>query len=128
MIAENTDRLRARISELENDLHNKNNNNNNAKSSGTSGGGGVSDGGESPPCVDESSEERAEVMHGLLKELRAELIHKEEVCNAYPCDSTPSPTLISSHLITSHLSLSTPHTHRTLCSTRYTLSIWHGTT
>jgi hypothetical protein len=82
MLDENTDRLRARISELENDLSNKIT----SKSADMSGTGSSSKGGGSSSSsdqlnrLDESSEERAEVMHGLLKELRTELIHKEEVC------------------------------------------------
>ena len=71
MITENAERLRARISELENDLMNKSNGGdiaNNLKRNNE-----VSD------DADETSEERAEVMQSLLKELRSELISKEEV-------------------------------------------------
>lgn len=75
MVAENADRLRARIGELENEMSNRGS----VKGvSSTVSGDGKNDAGSR---LDESSEERAEVMNGLLKELRAELIHKEEVCS-----------------------------------------------
>mgnify|MGYP005993194879 CR=1 FL=1 len=71
MIAENADRLRARIGELESELLNRGSSKNNSESSKNKTVGGSQQ--------DESSDERAEVMQGLLKELRTELIHKEEV-------------------------------------------------
>lgn len=71
MMAENSDQLRARVGELENELSSKGSD----RSSNSDGSGGA----EEASRLHESSEERAEVMHGLLKELRAELMHKEEV-------------------------------------------------
>ena len=76
MIEESADRLRSRIGELENELSHKNITNNTDSSGGA---GGRAPGSEGSSRGDESSEERAEVMHTLLKELRTELIHKEEV-------------------------------------------------
>mmetsp|Transcript_35227 Transcript_35227/g.65701 ORF Transcript_35227/g.65701 Transcript_35227/m.65701 type:complete len:766 (-) Transcript_35227:1175-3472(-) len=72
MVAENAERLRARIGELESELLSRGN----PKSTDASrnGNGSVND----VSRADDSSEERAEVMQGLLKELRSELIHKEE--------------------------------------------------
>lgn len=73
MIAENAERLRSQIGELENELLNKSS----AKTDMASGGSSAH---ASTSGQDDSSDDRAAVMQGLLKELRAELIHKEEVC------------------------------------------------
>lgn len=117
MIAENADRLRSRVSELESELLNKTT----SKGSDKSGGGGDGSGGENMSSgADESSDERAAVMHGLLKELRAELMHKEEVQYMY-VDVVRGHSYISLHFpsIALELLLASP-----ICLQKIYISSW----
>ncbi len=92
MVTEAADRLRARISELESELATSSKSNSKGltnSSSETAERTGSSERksrqqqqqySSGSLGAEESLDERVEVMNGLLKELRGELIHKEEVC------------------------------------------------